>query len=166
MADISFLVFEDSRGYYRLEGEDPDNQVRIDMTKAEADAWIDAHSRQVREGPGPSWDPEILELEREIREGELMANDEHTLVASSNSGRYALDSEDGPDITSGLALAIKLGDQWISGRVEYAHEMYVNMGMQSLGEPPRLPRVIDGYYFISHERGVCGLCVGMIVKPL
>ncbi len=39
-----------------------------------------------------------------------MANDEHTLVASSNSGRYALDSEDGPDITSGLALAIKLGE--------------------------------------------------------
>ena len=39
MADISFLVFEDDKGFYRLEGDDPNNQQRIDMTKEEADAW-------------------------------------------------------------------------------------------------------------------------------
>ena len=39
MADISFLVFEDDKGFYRLEGDDPNNQRRIDMTKEEADAW-------------------------------------------------------------------------------------------------------------------------------
>jgi hypothetical protein len=91
---------------------------------------------------------------------------EHTLVASSNSGRYSLDSEDGQDITSGITLAIDLGGKWVAGRVEYAHEMYVNMGMQRLGEQPRLPRVIDGYYFIALEGGICGLCVGMKVKVL
>jgi hypothetical protein len=96
--------------------------------------------------------------------GETMEQDEHTLVASSNSGRYALDDPEGQDITSGITLAIDLGGKWVAGRVEYRHEMYVNMGMQYPGEPPRSPRVIDGYYFIADNGGVCGLCIGMKVR--
>ncbi len=34
-SDISFLVFQDDGGYYREE-----NEMRVPMTKAEADAWI------------------------------------------------------------------------------------------------------------------------------
>jgi hypothetical protein len=93
---------------------------------------------------------------------------EGTLVASTNAGRYALgDPETGPDITSGTVLAIRLADRWIHGSVEYTHEIYVNMGMQHLGEPPRLPRVLDGYYFIATDDGSrCGLCVGMEIRLL
>jgi hypothetical protein len=92
--------------------------------------------------------------------------DVYTLVPSSNAGRYALDDPEGQDITSGTQLSIDLGGKWVAGRVEYRHEIYVNMGMQHLGEPPRLPRVLDGYYFIALEGGICGLCVGMKVRVL
>jgi hypothetical protein len=44
MADISFLVFEDEKGHYRMEGDDPDNQTRIDMSQEEADIWIHIQS--------------------------------------------------------------------------------------------------------------------------
>jgi len=44
--DMSLLVFKDDKGYYRLEGDDPNNQVRIDMTEEETDAWIEQHSHQ------------------------------------------------------------------------------------------------------------------------
>ncbi len=92
---------------------------------------------------------------------------EGTLVASSNSGKYAIDDPvESQDISSGTSLSIQLGGQWIDGSVEYASELYVNMGMQYLGEPPRLPRVIDGYYFIARGGGICGLCVGMKVRLL
>jgi hypothetical protein len=91
---------------------------------------------------------------------------EGTLVASSTSGRYALgDPLIGPEITSGTSLAIEIGGQWIWGSVEYTHALYVNMGMQYLGEPPRTPRILDGYYFVSRgDLGICGLCVGMHVR--
>lgn len=89
----------------------------------------------------------------------------YTLVPSMNSGRYALDDpEHGRDITSGTNLAIRLGGQWIEGSVEYAGDRYVNMGMQHGGEPPRLPRVLDGYYFIANDGTMCGLCTGMSVR--
>jgi len=88
----------------------------------------------------------------------------YTLVPGSNSGRYALDEPDGPDITSGQSLEIRLGETWIPGRVEYSRELYVNMGMQYWGEPPREPRVIDGYYFEARGGGICGLCAGMEVR--
>lgn len=39
MADISFLVFEDDEGFYRLEESDGE-QERVDMTEEEADTWI------------------------------------------------------------------------------------------------------------------------------
>lgn len=45
----------------------------------------------------------------------------HTLVASSNRGRYALDDgETGADLSSGMGLAILLNGQWIEGRVEHS----------------------------------------------
>ncbi len=43
MADISFIVFKDAQGYYRLEGEG-DAQKRVDMSEEEAEAWIAAQS--------------------------------------------------------------------------------------------------------------------------
>lgn len=44
-----------------------------------------------------------------------------TLVPSSNRGRYALDdSEHGHDLTSGEPIAILLGGQWITGRIEHS----------------------------------------------
>jgi hypothetical protein len=90
---------------------------------------------------------------------------EGTLVASRNPGRYALG--DGPDLTSGTALAIEIGGQWIEGRVEYALALYVNMGPRWLFETPQKPAVIDGYYFVAaHDGSMCGLCVGMWVRIL
>ena len=46
MQDTSLLIFKDDKGYYRLEGDDPNNQVRIDMTEEETDAWIEQHSHR------------------------------------------------------------------------------------------------------------------------
>jgi hypothetical protein len=44
--DMSLLVFKDDKGYSRLEGNDPNNQMRIDMTEEEIDAWIEQHSHR------------------------------------------------------------------------------------------------------------------------
>src|SRR5690242_8003956 len=45
----------------------------------------------------------------------------HTLVASSNRGRYALDDpEHGHDLTSGEPITILVGGQWIEGRIEHS----------------------------------------------
>jgi hypothetical protein len=90
--------------------------------------------------------------------------DVHVLVASTNTqGRYALDGGTGPEISSGQVLAIYVAGQWIEGSVEYSHALYVNMGMQRLGEPPRQPAVLDGYCFLAVDGGIVGLCVGMKV---
>jgi len=40
MADISFIVFKDDDGFYRLEESEGGEQERIDMTEEEADTWI------------------------------------------------------------------------------------------------------------------------------
>lgn len=91
----------------------------------------------------------------------------HTLVASTQTrGRYALDDPHGTEISCGQMLAIRAGGQWIKGHVEYSGELYVNMSMQYLGEPPREPAVLDGYFFLAGEGGICGLCVGMEVTIL
>lgn len=87
----------------------------------------------------------------------------HTLVLSSNSGRYSLDSVHGPDITSGQPLDILLHGQWVEGCVEYGDDLYTNVGIRMLGEKPPEPRVLEGYYFVT-ENGICGLCVGMKVR--
>jgi hypothetical protein len=84
-------------------------------------------------------------------------NTVYTLVPSSNSGRYALDSAAGRDITSGDVIAIQLSGQWISGSVEHANLIYAT-------ETTR--RAENGYYFIAYNGGVCGLCTGMKVKLL
>lgn len=48
MADISFLVFEDEKGHYILEGDGPiKDRTRIDLTPEQADAWIEAHKSEV-----------------------------------------------------------------------------------------------------------------------
>lgn len=73
-----------------------------------------------------------------------------TLVASTNSGRYALDdSECGGDLTTGQPVLVKLAGVWIEGRVEYGKALY--LGGQS------------GYYLETCD-GKCGLCVGMQVR--
>lgn len=88
---------------------------------------------------------------------------EAILVASNVSGRFALDLPDGRDITSGDIIAIRLGGQWIEGRVEHGRERYPNTGLQFLVNE-RQPRVLDGYYFIADDGGFCGLCIGMKVQ--
>lgn len=87
----------------------------------------------------------------------------HKLVASSSSGRYALDDVYGMDITSGQPLAIRLAGLWVEGNVEYGDELYSNRGIHRLGEKPPEPRLIEGYYFTTGA-GICGLCVGMEVR--
>lgn len=84
----------------------------------------------------------------------------HTLVASFNAGRYALDSPAGQDITSGDVIAIELGGQWIEGSVEHAGLLYAREGYSG-GK-----RVEGGYYFIARGGGICGLCVGMKVMRM
>jgi hypothetical protein len=77
---------------------------------------------------------------------------EGTLVASSNSGRYAVDDEQGPpytDITSGQVLR---------GSVEHAPYLY---SIESIGRPAQ-----RGYYFQARDGGRCGLVVGMRVRLL
>lgn len=78
----------------------------------------------------------------------------HTLVVSSNRGRYACDdSEHGHDLTSGEACAILLGNRWIDGRIEHGSQIYAT------GQSVR-----SGYYFISTSGDISGLCVGAKVR--
>jgi hypothetical protein len=84
---------------------------------------------------------------------------EGTLVASSNSGRYAIateESEEGLDITSGQTLDVYLGDRWIAGSVEHASYLYA---IESIGRPAQ-----RGYYFQAKNGGRCGLVVGMRIR--
>lgn len=94
------------------------------------------------------------------------SSDIHRLVPSSNTGgRYALGDPTGPEISAGKALAIHIGgDVWVEGRVEYGHKLYINMGLQYLGEPPREPAVLDGYYVETVGGRILGLCAGMEVR--
>ncbi len=84
----------------------------------------------------------------------------HTLVASSNPGRYALDEQNGSDITTGQPLAIWLAGYWTPGRVE--HSTYPDAaGCYAL---TGMAQVRIGYYFMAHDGTVCGLCTGMQVR--
>jgi hypothetical protein len=81
-----------------------------------------------------------------------------TLVPSTNRGRYALDDQHiGHDLTSGEALALLLGGQWIEGRVEHASSLYAS---------ERSSKLEKGYYFIDSNSQICGLCSGMKVRLL
>ena len=91
----------------------------------------------------------------------------HTLVVSSNRGRYALDEPEGASISSGYPLAVQLGGHWIEGRVEHSNHPISKYrdsdGMYSMTGPGEC----IGYYFIANGGGgICGLCVGMQVKSL
>jgi len=93
-----------------------------------------------------------------------MSDEVRTLVASTTGGRYALDdAQYGRDLSSGQPVEILISGQWISGRIEYATDIYANEGLQFLGDKPKKP-VIGGYYFIGSDGGVCGLCLGMKVR--
>jgi Domain of unknown function (DUF5348) len=80
---------------------------------------------------------------------EAKAMKEGFLVASSNSGRYAMG-----DPEHGQALEICLGGVWIAGSIEHAGRLYAIEGMK----PQR------GYCFIASDGEVCGLCAGMKVR--
>jgi len=74
---------------------------------------------------------------------------EGIVVASSNSGRYAMDDpEHGQDVTGGQMVEIFLGGVWISGSIEHGGRPYTVEGMK----PQR------GYYFIADGGEVGGLC--------
>ena len=79
----------------------------------------------------------------------------HTLVASSTSGRYALDDAIyGHALTSGERIAIYLNGCWITGRVEHGSLLYaINDYVAPMG-------VKSGYYFLSDKGGelrvICG----------
>lgn len=88
----------------------------------------------------------------------------HTLVVSSNSGRYAIDEPTGQDITSGVALDVYLAGQWVEGTVEHAMEIYANRGLRFLGDKAPDEKAIEGYYLVTEGGGICGLCVGMTVR--
>ncbi len=77
-----------------------------------------------------------------------------TVVASTNRGRYALDTPDGQDLTSSQPVSISLGGYWIEGRVEHTGRLY----RTDAGS------VCGGYFFISTTGTICGLCAGMRIR--
>jgi hypothetical protein len=83
-----------------------------------------------------------------------MSTQEGLLQASSNRGRYELDSSGG-DLTSGDRCDLWLGGRWIAGNIEHTGRLYADA---STG------RALGGYYFVANDGGVCGLCVGMRVR--
>jgi hypothetical protein len=86
------------------------------------------------------------------------------LVASSNSGRFALDREDGYDLTCGQGLSVLLGGQWVDGCVEYTGGLYpvTRTFEEVMREAPC--RFTGGYIFEACDGNKCGLCVGMRVR--
>ncbi|HEU5380762.1 MAG TPA: DUF5348 domain-containing protein [Ktedonobacteraceae bacterium] len=97
------------------------------------------------------------------------SNTIHTLVLSSNRGRYACDDgATGHDLTSGEPIALLLAGRWIPGRVEHS-------GYPTSGHPEQIglysitgldePHI--GYSFISSTgQEICGLCAGMKITLL
>jgi hypothetical protein len=83
----------------------------------------------------------------------------HTLVASTNAGRHALDAPDGIDLTTGSALAVQLSaDWWVEGTVEHGGgKRYAIEQTHS---------VEKGYYLLTDGGYVLGLCAGMKVRQL
>lgn len=86
----------------------------------------------------------------------MLSDKVHTLVVSSNRGRYACDdSEHGHDLTSGERCAILVGGRWIDGHIEHS-------GAYSTNVVPNSPT--RGYYFVSDQGDRCGLCIGLQVR--
>ena len=89
----------------------------------------------------------------------------HTLVASTNPGRYALDDPQGSDLTTGQHIAILLGGRWTTGQVE--HSTYPTQKYPDVAGCYTLTGVDGvkiGYYFVAKGGTVCGLCTGMLVR--
>lgn len=86
------------------------------------------------------------------------------LVASSNSGRFALDYADGHDLTCGSCVSVLLGGQWIDGCIEHYTDLYPMQRTfeQVMRETPL--QYMGGYCFVSSDGNICGLCVGMQVR--
>ena len=93
-------------------------------------------------------------------------------VSSSTRGRYTLcvDGEEYGDLSSGQGIEVRVGGQWVPGRIEYDHDaIYALLGPQTLGEVAQLrdaPRAIGGYYVEVDGGGVLGVCAGMTVRLL
>jgi len=86
------------------------------------------------------------------------------LVASSNSGRFALDEGDGPDLSCGVGVSLLLGGQWIDGCVEYENRLYpVGQTFEQVMRGAPL-QYRGGYCFVSSDGNICGLCIGMQVR--
>lgn len=94
-----------------------------------------------------------------------MSDKLYLLVASSNSGRFALGDPDGRDLTSGDHIEIFLGGHYIPGRVEHTGNLIPierTLG-EAMNQSPQ--QYLKGYHFISDLTGnICGLCVGMRVR--
>ena len=88
----------------------------------------------------------------------------YTLVASRNPGRYALDEQDGSDVTTGQPLAILLGGRWIEGRVEHSNYSHTYSEAAGCYAPTGMAQVRIGYYFVAKGGLVCGLCTGIQVR--
>jgi len=86
------------------------------------------------------------------------------LVASSNSGRFALGEADGHDLTCGSCISLLLGGQWIDGCVEHMHGLYPQERTfeQVMRDTPM--SFLGGYFFVASDGNICGLCVGMQVR--
>jgi hypothetical protein len=80
-----------------------------------------------------------------------------TLVISTTRGRYALDDPVyGQELTSGQALAILIGGHWTLGSIEHAGSLYV---LEYAAQPAS-----SGYYFLTSDGSMCGLCAGVSVR--
>jgi hypothetical protein len=71
---------------------------------------------------------------------------EATLYASANPGCYAIGSTDGPDITRGQAVELRLGGYWIAGRIEYSD---LHLSPSDASNLNRLPQPKGAYHIAS-----------------
>lgn len=77
---------------------------------------------------------------------------EHTLVASNFPGRFALDREDGENVSCGLGLEVLICGQWIAGLVEHEFVYITQKGQAS------------GYFLECSDGTWIGLVTGMKVR--
>lgn len=104
-----------------------------------------------------TWNPKGINLKRvtkvnlEVGKSEQIP-EEHTLVASAWHGRFALDAENGPNLSCGQSMSILICGQWIDGLVQHDF-VYVTQRGPASG------------YFLECPDGTCiGLCAGMRVR--
>lgn len=81
------------------------------------------------------------------------------LVASSVSGRYALDTASGPDLHSNTRVALVFGDSLVTGEIQHGSRGYLCARGVVTGE-------YGGYYFLADNGQVFGLRIGMLVRRI